>query len=30
MSSGARFFWAVANDGLGSTFCFTLPIDKER
>jgi signal transduction histidine kinase len=20
--------WAVANDGPGSTFCFTLPIDK--
>ena len=22
--------WAVANDGPGSTFCFTLPIDKGR
>ena len=22
--------WAVANDGPGSTFCFTLPIDKDR
>jgi len=28
-ANGGRL-WAVANDGPGSTFCFTLPIDKGR